>query len=123
MTHEASFTGPLPTGLALNSSSPTFWKYALGIICPAYKATRAARRGSGFLVTMRTVYGSGVSIRSMVFRIVLVATLAFGSYDRSKVNLTSAEVSRSPLWNLTPWRSLNCQVVGLISLYSVASEG
>src|SRR6266581_9337307 len=38
-------------------------------------------------------------------------------------NLTSALVSGSPLWNLTPGRSLNSQVVSLIAFHSVASWG
>src|SRR6478672_9347563 len=39
------------------------------------------------------------------------------------LNLTSAEVSGSPLWNLTPGRSLNSQVVSLTVFHSVASCG
>src|ERR671930_1736099 len=38
-------------------------------------------------------------------------------------NLTSALVSGSPLWNFTPGRSLNSQVVSLTVFHSVASWG
>ena len=42
-----------------------------------------------------------------------VATVfALGSYVRSMENFTSAALRGSPLWNLTPRRSLNVQVVG-----------
>jgi hypothetical protein len=39
------------------------------------------------------------------------------------LNLASAEVNGSPLWNLTPWRSLNLQVVWPSSFHSVARPG
>src|SRR2546425_1726455 len=32
---------------------------------------------------------------------------------RSTLNLTAAASNGSPLWNLIPWRSLNCQVVSV----------
>jgi len=49
--------------------------------------------------------------------------LTAGSYVRSTLNFASAEVNGSPLWNLTPWRSLNLQVVCPSSFHSVASPG
>ena len=39
------------------------------------------------------------------------------------LNLASAEVNGSPLWHLTPWRSLNAHVVWPWSFHSVASPG
>ena len=60
--------------------------------------------------------GSGASIRSMVVKTVATMVLASGSYVRSMLNLASAEVNGSPLWNLTPWRSLNVHVVWPLEL-------
>src|SRR5215210_281542 len=38
-------------------------------------------------------------------------------------NLTSAEVSGSPLWNVTFGRSLNSQTLSLVAFHSVARRG
>src|SRR5262245_64241134 len=40
----------------------------------------------------------------------------------SKVNLTAAAFNSSPLWNLTPRRSLNCHVVWSTSFHDSASS-
>ena len=46
------------------------------------------------------------------------------SKSRSKVNLTSADVSSWPSWNLTPWRSLNVHVrPSLLTSHDSASSG
>ena len=72
---------------------------------------------------MTRVVGSGVSIFSIVARAVATIVLALGSYVRSMLNLASAELNGSPLWNLTPERSLKVHVVGAVSFHSVASPG
>src|SRR5881396_1696995 len=46
-----------------------------------------------------------------------------GSVTRSIENFTSSAVSVSPLWNFTPLRSLNSQVVSLSAFHEVASDG
>src|SRR5690349_20096798 len=59
----------------------------------------------------------------MVVSAVATMVLAAGSYVRSMLHLASAEVNGSPLWNLTPWRSLNVHTVWFWSFHSVASPG
>ena len=54
---------------------------------------------------------------------VLTRVLSAGSHDRSRLYLTSAEVSGSPLWNFTPERSLKTHVVCPCSFHSVARPG
>ena len=39
------------------------------------------------------------------------------------VALTDAALNGSPLWNFTPWRSANSQVVSLTTFHPVASMG
>ena len=39
------------------------------------------------------------------------------------VNLAASALKGSPLWNFTPCRSLNCQVVGLTLRQETASSG
>jgi hypothetical protein len=39
------------------------------------------------------------------------------------LNFTSAELKGSPLWNFTPGRSLNCQIVGCTALQLNANDG
>ena len=39
------------------------------------------------------------------------------------VALTDAALNGSPLWNLTPWRSVNSHVVSLTIFQPVASMG
>ena len=51
-------------------------------------------------------------------------SLLAGLTRRSRLNFTDSAVKSSPLWNLTPLRSLNSQVVGATSLgISAASAG
>src|SRR6185295_4809326 len=59
----------------------------------------------------------------MVVSAVATMVLTAGSYVRSMLHLASADVKGSPLWNLTPWRSLNVHVVWFWSFHSVASPG
>ena len=54
---------------------------------------------------------------------VATIVLAAGSNVRSRLNFASADVNGSPLCHLTPWRSLNVQVVGPVAFHSVASAG
>ena len=70
-----------------------------------------------------TVLASGASTLSTVVNTVLTRVFCFGSHVRSKLYLTSADENGSPLCHLTPWRSLNVHVVGLVSFQSVASDG
>src|SRR4029453_17833584 len=72
---------------------------------------------------MTTVLGSGASTRSIVVNTVLTRVLSAGSHDRSRLYLTSAEVSGSPLWNFTPDRSLKTHAVWPCSFHSVARPG
>ena len=62
-------------------------------------------------------------MRSMVVKTVATIVLAAGSKVRSRLNLASADVKGSPLCHLTPWRSLNVQVVGPVAFHSVARLG
>ena len=59
----------------------------------------------------------------MVVRTVLTRVFAAGSYVRSMLNLTSAEVNGSPLCHFTPERSLNTQACWPWSFHSVARPG
>src|SRR5215468_1340203 len=59
----------------------------------------------------------------MVVNTVATMVLVAGSYVRSMLDLASAEVNGSPLWNLTPDRSLKVHVVWSESFHSVASPG
>jgi len=54
---------------------------------------------------------------------VLTRVFCFGPTCARKLCLTSADENGSPLCHLTPWRSLNVHVVGLVSFQSVASDG
>ena len=103
-----STNGPVPTGLDAKSQ---FWSIRLlGMIAPQPE-DRAARNGAeGWLSLNTTVASSGVSIDAIA-----AYSAAFGEADalswiRSKVALTSFEVSTSPLWNITPLRSVKVQV-------------
>ena len=70
-----------------------------------------------------TVPGSGVSMRFTVVKTLDTIVFTLGSYVRSIENFTSSDVQGSPLWNLTPGRSLKVQVVGAVAFHSVASPG
>jgi hypothetical protein len=56
------------------------------------------------------VAASGVSIEAMAAYSAALGEAVALSRIRSNVALTSFDVSLSPLWNFTPWRSLNVQV-------------
>ncbi len=83
---------------------------------------RTAIRGSGFLVTMRTVVGFTAVTDSMVAN-PAVTTVLPGTRFRSIVARTSSAVSGEPSWNFTPGRSVNSQVVSLSAFHEVARPG
>src|SRR5262245_50454978 len=62
-------------------------------------------------------------MRSMVVNTVATIVFTLGSYVRSMLHLASADVNGSPLWNLTPGRSLKRHVVWPSSFHSVARLG
>ena len=49
--------------------------------------------------------------------------LVFGSCIRSNEYFTAWALNGSPLWNFTPWRNLNSQVVGSTDRQESASPG
>ncbi len=53
----------------------------------------------------------------------LTVALVSGLIARSRVNLTDSALKSSPLWNLTPLRRLNCQVVGSTRFQDSARAG
>ena len=74
---------------------------------------RSRSSGNGLSVTRWIVSGSTIRT-SLIARMLPYLgrpSLRAGSRTRSKENLTSSAVSSSPLWNLTPLRSLNSQTV------------
>ena len=82
------------------------------------------KTGHGFLVWILTVYGSTISTRSIGAKDDEPRSLLAGLTRRSMLNLTASALKSSPLWNLTPRRSLNSQVVGATSFgISAASAG
>ena len=123
--HSTNFQGPVPMGaLAPNASSPTFSTCFLGTI--GKKTSRSSRSGNGLSVTTWIVSGSTIRT-SLIARTFPYCGDFFvvlpGSSTRSKENVTSSAVIVSPLWNFTPLRSLNSQVVSLIAFHDVANAG
>src|SRR6267142_5700737 len=103
----------------------SFPAYSLGGYIAAWRRAMWLRNtGHGFLVWIRTVKGSTISTRSIGANDEEPRSLLAGLARRSMLNLTESAVKSSPLWNLTPRRSLNSQVVGATSFgISVASAG
>src|SRR5438067_2963506 len=88
------------------------------------RAMWARNVGHGFLVWIFTVYGSTISTRSMGANDEEPRSLLAGFARRSMLNFTASALKSSPLWNLTPRRSLNSHVVGATSFgISAASTG
>src|SRR5438105_13910061 len=78
--------------------------------------------GQGLPVCTRIVYGSTTSTVSIGLK--FDEARSFGSFTRSMLNLADSALNSSPLWNLTPLRSLTSHVVGATSFgISVASAG
>src|SRR5262247_4043829 len=99
--------------------------YSLGgYIATGRKAMWLRNTGHGFLVWIRTVYVSTISTRSIGAKEDEPRSLLAGLMSRSTLNFTDSAVKSSPLWNLTPLRSLNSHVVGATSCgISAASAG
>src|SRR5678815_2975881 len=77
--------------------------------------------GQGLAVCTFTVYGSTISTRSMGRKFELARRPDF---TRSRLNFTESALNSSPLWNLTPLRSLTSHTVGAASFgTSLASAG
>jgi hypothetical protein len=83
---------------------------------------RTSSSGSGFFVLTRIVVGLTTWTDSIVANPGCTTVLP-GWRFRSRVALTSSAVSGAPSWNLTPWRSVNSQVVSLTLFQEVASPG
>src|SRR5258708_36635472 len=64
------------------------------------------------------MWGGGVVVRREV-----VGALVSGFVARSRVNLTHSALKSSPLWNLTPLRNVNCQVVAFARFHVSARPG
>ena len=91
---------------------------------PGGSAMWLRKIGHGFLVWIRTVYGSTISTRSIGAKDDEPRSLLAGLTRRSRLNFTDSALKSSPLWNLTPRRSLNSHVVGATSFgISAASAG
>src|SRR4029450_8878077 len=95
--------------------------YSLGgYIEAARSAICGVKVGHGFFVWTRTVYESTISTRSMGPYDGEPRSLLAGLARRSRLNFTDSASNVSPLWNFTPRRSLNSQVVGATSFGSSA---
>src|SRR6266851_2646041 len=99
--------------------------YSLGGYIAAWRRARwTTKTGHGFLVWTFTVKGSMISTRSIGAKDVEPRSLLAGLARRSRLNLTDSALKSSPLWNLTPRRSLISQTVGATSFgISTASAG
>src|SRR6478609_3328448 len=64
-----------------------------------------------------------MSTRSMVLKKAADWDFSSGLTTRWRVNLTASPLKSSPLWNLTPLRSLNCIVVSLTRFHDSARTG
>ena len=91
---------------------------------PCTNVITTAKVGHGFLVCTRTVYGSTISTRSIGAKKVAPRSFPWPPARRSRLHFADSASKSSPLWNLTPLRSLTSQVVGPTSFgISVASAG
>ena len=79
--------------------------------------------GNGLLVTIRTVNVSTTSTEVTSRKLPAWRLPSLGSRRRSMLNFTASASSSSPLWNLTPLRSLNSHVVGFTIFHDSASHG
>src|SRR4029434_7105794 len=94
--------------------------YALGGYIDAWrKPMMVVNVGHGFEVCTFTVYASTISTLSIGRKLELARRPAF---TRSRLYFTDSALNSSPLWNLTPLRSLTSQVVGATSLGSSAAR-
>ncbi|MEY9668844.1 hypothetical protein ABIE80_007552 [Bradyrhizobium diazoefficiens] len=72
------------------------------LACPS----RNGRFGSEFFRVITTVSASGAATDSKLWNRLLSLLVLVGTALRSNENFTAAESNGSPLWNLTPLRSL-----------------
>ena len=124
MDQRTNLYGPVPIGL-LEIAAVSLPAYSLGGYIAAWRRAMWLRKtGHGFFVWIFTVNWSTISTRSIGAKDVEPRSLLAGLTRRSRLNFTDSAVKSSPLWNLTPLRSLNSQVVGATSLgISAASAG
>ncbi len=123
--HSTNFQGPVPTAAVVpKASSPTFSMCFFGTI--GKKTRRSSSSGNGLSVMRWTVSASTIRTSLMARMFPYCGDFFFslpGSSTRSKENFTSSAVRGSPLWNLTPLRSLNSHWVSLIAFHEVARDG
>src|SRR3989441_1267555 len=123
--HSTNFHGPVATAAVVpNASSPTFSRCFLGTM--GKKTSRSSSSGNGLSVTRWIVSASTMRTSLMARMLPYWGDFFFslpGSVTRSNENFTSSAVIVSPLWNFTPLRSLNSQVVSLSAFHEVASDG
>src|SRR2546428_382355 len=74
------------------------------------KVMTVRKVGHGLSVCTRIVYGSAISTDSIGLK--FDEARIFGSFTRSMLNFADSALKSSPLWNLTPLRSLTSHVVG-----------
>src|SRR5437764_15183797 len=100
-------------------------RYAFGgYMLPCTNVITLVNVGQGFFVCTRIVYGSTISTRSIGAKKVEPRSLPCPCPNRSRVNLAESALNSSPLWNLTPLRSLTSQADGGMNLgISVARLG
>ena len=118
-----SLNGPVPFGLVAIASLPTALVCFGESIRPNSSPRRTGSRKSGALVTTFTVKGSTISVPAIVLSSEPMVALVSGLVARSRVNLTDSALKSSPLWNLTPLRRTNCQVVGFSRFHDSARAG
>src|SRR3989442_7139820 len=92
-------------------------------ISPYSSPRRTGSRKSGDLVITFTVKGSTISVPAIVLSSELTVALVSGFVARSRVNLTESALKSSPLWNFTPLRKVNCQVVAFSRFQDSARAG
>src|SRR2546426_1916285 len=76
---------------------------------PCTNVITTAKVGHGFLVCTRTVYGSTISTRSIGAKKVAPRSFPWPPARRSRLHFADSASKSSPLWNLTPLRSLTSQ--------------
>ncbi len=111
----------MPIGCSATYALPLAWKYLASTM-----KTGCCRPGGtavGTLEMNRTVYGSGVSTRSMSRTYGVCLEALAGFLIQSIVYLTSADVNGSPFENVTPRRSLYSSVVGAVRRHETARRG
>ena len=116
---ETNENGPVPIGLVVISPDSTLRR--LTMANPLNPPMLVSRLGVGALTVNRTRRSSRAVIDAMASS--LYALDSSSSIIRRKEYSTSAAVSGSPLWNVTPSRSVNvhCRPSGLTSQLSASA--